>query len=494
MKRKNSFQIFQKSIFILLFTTLIYSCVDAPVIIPDAEDLVISQYVDSFETYSEFNYMLERTRYNSLLAVRGPFTLFLPTNEAVDKFLSKNGYSSIDDIEEEALMDIVENHIVRIKVSSSDIGEGAISKVNLLGDKLSTRFDNSDILINNIAKISDRDIELQNGVIHEVDAIIAPLSKGVYQTIKDNPDYSIFAKGLEVTGIKDTLEIIDFMYGNKPARTYFTLLAVPDTIFNRYGMNNIDEAINYFTASAENIKSIDNEFYQFMEYHCLDGAYYLNEFGKSSNYPILSFNNHVAIEASDDYKFNYNKKTDTTYTSVFIPFSNVATKNGPIHMLTDLLPITLPEPAKIDFETTDHFDLKQGDYYGKYYKKWSDGQNTFANIKWEGDYMQYYYKPGAGGNVNNDCLNMIGHFWCEVTTPKIMKGSYDLSLYIWNGWLDYEVWVDGEKLTTVSRSDAASETLGTFKWDATEEHKIKIVSLTFGIMFWDSIIFTPVVE
>jgi len=494
MKRYIKFSIIERSIILLLFIAIFNGCIEPPQTPKDIEDLVIAEYVDSFDLkYSKFYKLLENTRQNSLLSVRGPFTLFLPTNEAIDAYLQKKGLDSISDIDEQEQMELVKNHILRIRVSTKDIEEGAIREPNILGDKMSTRFEGSEIIINYTARITKRDIELINGIIQEVDAVIEPLTKSIYQTIKDNPAYSIFTKGLEVTGIKDTLSIVNFDFGNKPARTYFTLLAVADTIFNRYGMYTIEDAIAKFTDAPDSIRFVENGFYQFMEYHCLDGTYFLNEFGSRKNYPILSFNNNVAVEATDDYKFNYDRKSKE-YVGVFVAESNVPTKNGTIHSLKDLLPVILPEPSKIEFETTNFFDLKQGDYYGKYYMKWSDGQNTFAKIKWEGDYLQYYYKPGQGGNINDDCLNMIGFFWIEVTVPKVMKGDYDFSLYVWNNWLDYDVYVDGVKTATVLSADAARETLGTFSWDKTEEHTIKIVSLNFGILFWDTVIFTPVAK
>ena len=65
---------------------------------------------------------------------------------------------------------------------------------------------------------------------------------------------------------------------------------------------------------------------------------------------------------------------------------------------------------------------------------------------------------------------------------------------MWNNWLDYDVYVDGVKTATVLSADAVRETLGTFSWDKTEEHTIKIVSLNFGTLFWDTIILTPVAK
>ena len=169
-------------------------------------------------------------------------------------------------------------------------------------------------------------------------------------------------------------------------------------------------------------------------------------------------------------------------------------KNGTVHTVAGLLPTTQPAPSIITWETTDHFDLKQGDYYTKNYKRWFDGQNTFANIKWEGDYLLYYYKNhDAPVQVNWDCLSMSGWWWCEVTTPKIMKGKYKITSYLWSGQVDYSVYVDGVNTAIIKSTDPAPGAVwAEVDWTKTETHKFKVVNLSPGLLFWDTIIFTPI--
>ena len=230
--------------------------------------------------------------------------------------------------------------------------------------------------------------------------------------LEGNPDYSLFTEGIKITGISDTLEITEFDYNNKKARTYFTILAVPDTIFNRYGINSIDDMIEYFTDDKDNITDINNGFYQFIEYHCLDGAFFLSDF-ETQLYPILSFNNNILVTIDKDYMLNFSK-TDSSYTGFIIEHSNIPSRNGALHTLNDLLVVEDPEPVDIIFDVCEQFELMQGDYYRKYYMKFYDGENTFKNVKWEGDYLQYYFKDHDTfvGLSNDDCLQMIG-FWCS---------------------------------------------------------------------------------
>jgi uncharacterized surface protein with fasciclin (FAS1) repeats len=479
-------------IFIFVSVSLLFSCKEDPVLWKvESAQMVIADYVTSDPAYSEFAKILDASGLNSLLRVRGPFTLFLPNDSAMQIYYEEQGVSSYEELPPEAVEDLARNHMVTSAFYSGDFGLGALRDLNGLNDYLVSEFEGSDIIINKFSKIINRDIAAANGVVHEVDRVIEPVTVSAYQLVADDPSYSLFAAGLNMTGIKDTLSIIDFPYGQKTARTRFTLLAIADTTFNRYGIKTIDELIAHFTDAPDSITYIDNPFYRYMEYHCLGGTYYFNNL-ETQIYPILSYDNNISVRVDDDYKLNIDFETEK-YTGFITSESNKPAKNGTVHTIDNLLPVFEPDPTQIVFETTDYFDLQQGDYFGKYYMRWFDGQNTFADIKWEGSYMLYYFKDHDTGKLmNDDCLSMSGWWWVEITTPKIMKGSYELTSNLWGGQISYSVFVDGVNTALIDRSDPAESTpWGRFNWPTTERHTIKVVAKSPGLLFWDTLIFTP---
>jgi uncharacterized surface protein with fasciclin (FAS1) repeats len=480
-------------IFVFVAASLLFGCQEDPILWKvDSAQMVIADYVTSDPQYSEFGKILEASGLNSLLRVRGPFTLFLPTDSVMQVFYDKMGVTSYEEFPVKYVEDLANNHLVTSAMYSSDFGLGAIRDLNGLNDYLVTEFDGADILVNKHSKIIDRDIFAANGVVHVVNQVIEPVTVSVYDMVAGNPSYSLFAAGLDRTGLKDTLSIIEFPYGQKMARTRFTLLAIADTTFNRYGINSIDELIAYFTDSPDSVTYLKNPFYRYMEYHCMGGTYYFNDLN-TQLYPILSYDNNISVRVDTDYKLNLDFETGR-YTGFIENQSNNPAKNGTVHTLNDLLPVFQPEPTVLVFETTDYFDLKQGDYFGKYYMRWFDGQNTFQYIKWEGNYMLYYFKDhNTGKLMNDDCLSMSGWWWVEITTPKIMKGKYELTSNLWGGQITYSVYVDGENTALIDISDPAETTSwGRFDWTETETHTIKVVAKSPGLLFWDTLIFTPV--
>ncbi|UCH14231.1 MAG: fasciclin domain-containing protein, partial [Bacteroidales bacterium] len=487
------------------FANTFYMCEeDQPVLRKSKSDRqVITQYIldeANADQYSEFGKILEAAGLSNLLAVRGPFTLFLPTNDALQEYYLENNLTSYLDLDSVALRSLILNHLVGQEIPSNDIGLGTLRDTNARGDYVATEFLGSDIILNKVAMIIDRDIYTANGVIHAIDKVLNPIEDDVYTILENTPGYTLFTAGLQMTGLMDTLKTIRFLYGPRYARTRFTILAVADTSYQRNGINTVEDLINNYTDEPGSITQLDNGFYRYMEYHCLGGTYYLSDL-ETKLYPILSYDNNLSMHIDDDYKINLNSQTDE-YTGFILEESNIPAKNGVIHTVNNLLPVTTPEPLPIIFEVTDFFDFEQGDYFRLHqYAKFSDGQNTFEKIKWGGDFLQYYYKDHDSPSeqmINYDCLNMNGYWWIEITVPKIMKGRYHLEAFTFLGtdYTDCLVYIDDvlqEELFDMGR-DAGSPGLTTIAhvdWEKTEEHKVKLVGINASLLFWDYILFTP---
>lgn len=491
-----------KYLLIVIFAAgiILSSCKEEPQLWKvDSEEQVIGDFIAANpDEFSEFNTLIELAGMGALLRIRGPYTLFLPTNEAMKDFYALKGVNGLQDFSPEFHEELCRNHFIGNFISTGDIGLGALNNVNGLGDYLPSEFAGSDIIIAKYSKIIKRDIYCSNGVIQVMDKVLDPVVEDVYSVVGSDPAYSIFTEGLRRTGLKDTLQIITFPYGNKEARTRFTLLAVSDSIYQSYGINNVDELIEWSGANPDSITYLDNPFYRYMEYHCLNGSYYLSNL-ETGVYPILSRDNNVAFTIDNDYKINVDKDTKE-YTGFNIPASNTPAKNGALHAIDDILPAPEPIPARVLFETTDFFDLQQGDYYLKYYYRFFDGANDLEKIKWRGNYLQYYYKEQGGATINEDCIAIQGGWWeISVTFPKVMKGAYEIYLFQpgWGDVTDCVVSLDGVSTGYTytgpyGTGPGGLQKVGEAIFETTEEHTITIRNIIAGMVFWDYVEFVPI--
>lgn len=485
-----------------LFSIIVFGftfCAEKPVLWEvDSSDQVASEYINTHPEFSEFAKLMEMNGLEPLLGIRGPYTIMLPNNDAMFAYYQEKGKSSLDEFDLDFLKLLIRNHMITNEISAGDVGLGAILDTNAIGDYLVTEFQGSDIILNKKSKIIDRDIHLANGFAHIIDRVIEPVTKDIYTMVADDPSFKIFADGLKLTGIKDTLQKIYLPYGKRTARTRFTLLAVPDTLYQRHGINNVNELIEWTGANPDSVTFLNNPFYRYMEYHCLNGTYYLNTF-ETALYPILSSDNNVSLTIDTDYKINFFPKTNQ-YTAFNIAASNVPAKNGAIHIINDLLPVIEPEPKIITFETTDFFDFQQGDYYQNYYAKFADGNNAFANIHWVGDYLQYHFKvAGSDALINADCLQMIGWFSLSVTFPKVMKGKWEVSIYqpTWQDVTSCNVYIDGVMTNTQymgprTGGPGGLQKIADVDFKTTSHHTVRLDNFFYGMVFWDYIQFKPI--
>jgi uncharacterized surface protein with fasciclin (FAS1) repeats len=486
-------------IVLLVLASMVFNtCVEEPQIWKVAsQQQVIGDYITSHpEQFSEFGKLMESTGMEALLNTRGPFTLFLPTDEAMLEYYTYKNANSLADFTDSLLEELILYHTVGAEIGANDIGLGTLRETNAIGDFLVTEFDGSDIIVHKHSRIIDRDIRAANGYIHVIDRVIDPVTKDIYSVISSDPSYRIFSEGLSLTGLKDTLQLISFPYGKSMARTRFTVLAVADTIYQRYGIHDVQELIGWCGANPDSITFLENPFYRYMEYHCLNNTYYLSDL-ETGIYPILSRDNNISFTIDTDYKINLDSKTDL-YTGFNIPASNTPAKNGALHSVNDILPVIVPEPASIIFETTDFFDLKHGDYYLHYYKRFFDGENTFANIKWKGDYLLYYYKAIQPENINYDCLSMLGWWSVSVTFPKVMKGKYEVFIYQpgWQDVTDCIAYLDGEGTNYTytgpyGTGSGGLQKIADAEFTTTTEHTITLRNIVFGMLFWDYVLFQP---
>lgn len=100
----------------------------------------------------------------------GPFTIFAPTDEAINFFSQKIGMTSDEFLNSPLIYDFINQHIVESRNLGSDITNGQIL-VNYGGDNLELTVNTDGLFVDNV-KIVVEDILAYNGVVHVINAII----------------------------------------------------------------------------------------------------------------------------------------------------------------------------------------------------------------------------------------------------------------------------------------------------------------------------------
>jgi transforming growth factor-beta-induced protein len=101
------------------------------------------------------------------------YTVFAPTNAAFEDLLEATGQSSLDDIPETVLRDILEYHVLQGEVLSSQLTAG---NKNTVGGEPITVTTTNGIRLNGSTSVSTADVRASNGVVHVIDAVLVPPS------------------------------------------------------------------------------------------------------------------------------------------------------------------------------------------------------------------------------------------------------------------------------------------------------------------------------
>lgn len=207
---------------VLLSLTFAASCSDEP----DAENYytftgqMITDYLDANEQFSEFKTIVQRAGMWKLLSIYGHYTVFAPTNDAINTYLQSLGKSSLDELTDADCDTLCRTHLVNNMFTTSEMYDGTLTTANM-----NKRFieithstdddDNSVVRLNRAANIifTLQDDSVENGIMQPIDGVLTASSRMLPNVLRDNPRISIFTAALDATHLCDSLyEYIDESY------------------------------------------------------------------------------------------------------------------------------------------------------------------------------------------------------------------------------------------------------------------------------------------
>jgi transforming growth factor-beta-induced protein len=109
----------------------------------------------------------------STLSSSGKVTVFAPTNAAFENLLVAVGQTSLDDIPEDVLRDILEYHVVSGATLSSQLSNGELTTVGGETIMVNTM---GGVSLNGTASVTKADVIASNGVVHIIDEVLVPPS------------------------------------------------------------------------------------------------------------------------------------------------------------------------------------------------------------------------------------------------------------------------------------------------------------------------------
>jgi len=485
----------------------------------NAEDMTIYDYIsENRERFTSFISILEKGSLVQTLSAYNPYgtgyTLFLPDNEAVDRFIANDPrFATLDDLlaDQAYVNALARFHVVNREFLSNEFPFGAFPEPTLSKDYLTVSFiieeDSSYYKINNTAAVTRTNIETSNGYVHEIREMLAPIILTSNGWLKDHPGFEIFSQALELTGLESMIDI-DY---KETSVVPVTVLVEPDSVFEKAGISSIEDLIALISPADAEYTLQSNPLYNFVSYHILSGNFFLDDFVDVSK--VYNTFSEVPLNINGvglDVQINKGKQVfdtiinnaDTTiidYILFYYDQSNITTKSGAIHFIDHIMRVKKASRTNVSFQFEDEpliIEYRQTD--GAYEFEASD---SLRKITWSG--AKLYYSNLTSSETNAwwaDYIEIEGDFVISYTTPKIIQGTYDVRVRaeaINSDNAVIEVFIDNKKvggiidLTTGGSASSPFKNfnVGTFTFAKYSEHVIEVRPLIPGRFLWDAIIF-----
>ena len=478
----------------------------------EEEELLISAYLEEHsDEYSTLIRVLEIAELKNTLNAYGHYTFFAPDNDAFQRFCEDNGKGSVEEFEKDYLVTLVRYHLIDIEMESAYFRDGVIQDTTYSGDYLVITFSEGGLetILVNDALIKDRDIHVENGIIHRIDKVLTPLVGSVFERIQEFEAFSIFREALELTGIHDTLDLVRIDLNEDIfIRSRFTIFAEPDNIYRENGINTVSDLVGKYSDTGDPANKEDG-LYQYMAYHILPGLYFLNEID-SFNYPTLAENRLINVKLESNIYLNWHQEdqggqlTDK-YIKVIEENSNQQAKNGVLHEIDDIMEPYEPAPSYLVIDLTDYQGLSLG---GSYSEK---DLEDIPGISAENTGVIFRNSILADGETNLQTTSDAAGWAVEFELAPILRGKYDVSLHwashpintgsaqgFWDGarfgglfsFVHNKRWPGVEWKYDYNTSNYMGRLLLT----ETGTHKIKFISLQDGYGNFDYMVFQPIDE
>ncbi|MFA9190410.1 fasciclin domain-containing protein [Flavobacterium sp. FZUC8N2.13] len=442
--------------FFFIAFLLLQSCTELKFKETTDETQNVTEFLRDNEEYSLFLEMLDITNYASYMNTYGTFTVFIPTNEAINNYLKDLGFTSLTQVPIEDLKKVVKLHIMDTKYTTASFTDGKLFNPTLLGQFIITGNtvvnDESFRTLNKEAKILISNLELGNAVVHITDKVLSVADKTLAQTIEENPELSLFTEVLKATGWFEKLNQPLTFDANKEG-SFLTVLVQSNEVYNNTQWTNPKTEEKLTLNTLENLKiryshlgdptNAADSLNLYVQYHVIPKLNYLADFAITPVFETKAPAEVISSKLIGGKIFLnrdiFNGVLEPGF-SVDRPTSDLTCSNGVLHSVDANFTIIkrLPLPVYFDLCDQPEFANNTANYRKPGGVKFGLRPGSFKDVTWwvgSGTTytLDWAYSPTA---VNGDDLRPFrfrlgtGINDLEFTTPVIIKGRYKI-------WVSY---------------------------------------------------------
>jgi len=230
----------QKMIVLLLVLTL--AAVPAASL-AQSNPPTIAVIVQEDEEFSTLHELLELADLVETLDGEGPFTVFVPTNDAFEAL--PPGMLAGVKSSPPSLRGVLTYHVAEGVLLAEDIAAMPVVPT-LLGAPLTVSVDDGEVLLNGTVKVTLTDIRAANGVIHVIDAVLVP----------ERPGSAAPAEAAEESD-EDAYTLVDLVAETENLSFFATALGLSELATE--ALKDTEESYTLFAPSDDAFRALDSD-------------------------------------------------------------------------------------------------------------------------------------------------------------------------------------------------------------------------------------------
>ncbi|MEJ5995709.1 fasciclin domain-containing protein [Pedobacter sp. Du54] len=412
------------------------------------EDVNITGYLEKNpEQFSLMTEIIKRSGTAGFLAAYGKYTLFTPSNAAVNEWLKSKGKTKVDEMSVEELKDMIKYHLLPDTIATNKFTDGKLSQITLYGQYLQTgakiQSGITSYVVNKSAFITKSNVRVGNGIIHVVDHVLLPATLSLAKSIEGNARYTYFTQALKETGFYDSLNVNGATVQDT-TRRFQTVILESDSALKAAGFSTYASFKERYSKSG-NPQSHADSLWLYMAYHISTGPTYVPDIITTPAIYTLAPNEVITTKFSgQNVLLNEDEFNGVVEPGVAInrTYSDVTAANGVYHEVKKAFTIKVRVQTAVYWDVADQPELRANPKWrgasAATIPLYANGESTLSGLIWNNPskYNQpLNYEcvvvPNAVRKYNgNDFFNLsmgantLRAQWMELRTPILVKGKY----------------------------------------------------------------------
>ncbi|GAB6011500.1 fasciclin domain-containing protein [Viscerimonas tarda] len=407
-----------------------------------SDELMLDEIMEGKAELSSFLQIIEIGNMRGTVHAYGTYTLFAPTNEAVDAYLGRVG-KTLPALSKEEAEEIVKYHLVPDTIPTADFIDGRLASANFLKKYITTKTEDEAgdvfIRVNRQARIAEKDLRGANGYLHKIDNVLTPPAQSITDVVQslDPIQYGLFKEIFNRTSLGETLDTL----GERGL--WFTYFVQDNDSYAEAGISSVEDLLVRLRKNTPDITDDNQLLFNYVAYHCVSGLNYVADLLMQSSLQTIVQNQVLSLKRDVDKVYvNYFNINGQIEPGALVDresaYTDLSCSNGVIHKINGNIEIVKRAAYRVYWDIAEQPEIMSLKNFRKAGTSVAFAKGELSEIEFGGK------NPGAltynangyattvtkdNNYVNGDNISFRIDVaatiqWVNFTLPLLVEGKY----------------------------------------------------------------------